>query len=108
MRVFKRDYAQVLVVFIAFAIMVVIGCFFVGDTLRKTSFSAVTIALEETEKTILAYMREPKVAFDNIYVAIQDILDRGEPNDVVRRYLMQTTATLHEQEDGIEGFLDVY
>ena len=107
-KVLKRDYAQIMVVFIAFAIMVVLGCFFVGNTLQKTSFSAVTIALEETEKTILAYMREPKVAFDNIYVAIQDSLDRGESNDVVRRYLVQTTDALRVQEDGIEGFLDVY
>ena len=104
----RRDYAQVLFVFIAFALMVVIGCFFVGHTLRNTSFSAVTIALDETEKTVLAYMREPKVAFDNIYTAIQDILDRGESNDIVRRYLEQTTQTLIAQEDGIEGFIDVF
>ncbi|MCL2099015.1 MAG: response regulator [Oscillospiraceae bacterium] len=97
-----------LFVFIAFQLMVAIASFFVSSTLRKTSSSAVTITLEETEKTIRAYLREPKVAFDNIYTAIQDILDRNESPDVVYQYLKQTAEILNAQEDGIEGFIDVY
>ena len=104
----KKDFIQVLFVFIAFALMVTIGSLFVSITLNRTSYSAVTIALEETEKSIRAYLREPRVAFDNIYTAIQDILDRNETQDVVHRYLMQTSETLGTQEGGIEGFLDVY
>ena len=94
--------------FIAFALMVAISGYFVSTTLLRTSSTAVTVALEETDKTISAYLREPRVAFDNIYTAIQDILDRNESQDVVRQYLNQTSEMLTLQEDGIKGFIDVY
>jgi len=105
---FRMKYTQITFVFIAFALMAAIGGISVSNTLQKTSSSAVTVALEETNKTIRAYLREPKVAFDNIYNAITDILDRNEPQDIVRHYLEQTTEMLSEQEDGIEGFIVVY
>jgi len=101
-------YSQIIFVFIAFALMVVIGSYFVSNTLQKTSSSAVAVALEETDKTIRAYLREPKVAFDNIYNAIADILDRDESQEIVQHYLEQTTEMLRMQEDGIEGFIVVY
>jgi len=105
---FRMKYAQVIFVFIAFALMVVIGSYFVSNTLQKTSSSAVKVALEETDRTIRAYLREPKVAFDNIYYAITDILDRDESQEIVQHYLEQTTEKLRMQEDGIEGFITVY
>ena len=104
----KKDFIQVVFVFIAFAAMVAISSCFVSCILKKASLSAVTISLEETEKTIRAYLREPKVAFDNIYTAVQDILDRNESQEVVSRHLMQTTDILKNQEDGIKGFVAVY
>jgi len=104
----KKNYAQVLLVFVTFALMVAIGGYFVSNTLQKSSSLSVSMALEETEKTIRAYLREPRVAFDNIYTAIIEILDRGEPQEVVHRYLNQTSDMLRMQEEGIEGFLDVY
>jgi len=88
--------------------MVTIGGYFVSNTLQKSSATAVTVALEETDKTIRAYLREPKVAFDNIYTAITDILDRNESQEIVLAYLNQVSDMLRLQEEGVEGFLDVY
>ena len=105
---FRMKYTQIIFVFIAFALMVAIGSYFVSNTLQKTSSSAVMVALEETDKTIRAYLREPKVAFDNIYNAIADILDRNESQEIVQHYLEQITELLSMQEDGIEGFIVVY
>jgi len=103
-----KNIVQVVFIFIAFALMAAIGGFSVNSTLQKTSSSAVTMALDETEKTIRAYFREPKVAFDNIYTAVADILDRDEPQETVHHYLTQTTDMLSMQEDGIKGFIVVY
>jgi len=98
----------VLLVFGTFALMVAIGGYFVSNTLQRASSSAVMIALEETDNTIRAYLREPKVAFDNIYTAIVDILDRDESQEIVLQYMNQASDMLRMQEDGIEGFSDVY
>jgi len=107
-KLFQKNYAQIIFVFIAFALMVTIGGYFVSNTLQKSSLSAVEIALNETEKTINAYLREPKVAYDNIYKALSDILDRGDSQETVLQYLIQTTELLSMQENGIEGFISVY
>ena len=104
----KKNYAQVLLVFVTFALMVAIGGYFVSNTLQKSSSLAVSKALDETDKTIRAYLREPKVAFDNIYTAIADLMDRGESQETVLRYMNQASDMLRMQEDGIEGFIDVY
>jgi len=88
--------------------MVAISGYFVSNTLQKASSSAVMVALNETDKTIRAYLREPKVAFDNIYTAIVDILDRDESQGTVLQYLRKTSEMLSMQEDGIEGFLAIY
>ena len=94
----KRDYIQVFFVFLAFALMAAIGGISFGNTMQKASLSTVTVALGETEKTIRAYLREPKVAFDNIHSSIQDLLDRGESQDAVLRHLKHSTELLRTQE----------
>jgi len=108
LKLVKKNIAQVIFVFAAFTMMVVISGLSVSETLRQTSVSAMNVALDETEKTIQAYLREPKIAFDSIYAAIQDILDRGESQEVVLHFLKQTTDSLSRQENGIQGFITVY
>ena len=107
-KIFKKNYVQVLFVFIAFALMAAIGGFSISNTLQKASSTAVTIALDETEKTIEAYLREPKVAFRSVYSTIQDILDKNESQKAVHKYLVQTTDLLSKKEDDIKGFITVY
>ena len=107
-KLLQKNYAQIIFVFIAFALMVTIGGYFVSSTLQKSSSSAVGIALNETEKSINAYLREPQVAFDNIYYTLSDILDRGESQETALQYLIQTTDSMSMQEDGVEGFISVY
>lgn len=102
------NHAQVLFVCAAFALMVIIGGFFVGDILRTESLKTVEVALDESEKTIRAYLREPVIAFDNIYTAVADMLDKDESQEAIQRYLEQTSAMLAEQDRGITGFQDVY
>ena len=107
-RVLKKSRAHILFVFIAFTLMVAIGSLFVSITLQKSSLATITVALEETEKTIRAYLREPMVLFNNVYISIQDMLDRGESQGSIEDYMRRTTASLSLQESDIMGFVDVY
>ncbi|MCL2284304.1 MAG: response regulator [Fibromonadales bacterium] len=106
-KLFKINRAQIFFVCAAFILMVAIGSFYVSDVIRKVSISTITVALNETEKTMKAYLREPKVAFDNIYTALQSMLDKGDSQEAVLQYLMRTTNLL-AQEKGISGFNSVY
>ncbi|MCL2740677.1 MAG: cache domain-containing protein, partial [Oscillospiraceae bacterium] len=107
-RLNKNSYIQVLFVFAAFALMVTIGGLSVSNTLQESSLAAVNVAMDETEKTIRAYLREPKIAFYIIYAAICDILDEGESQEAVTRYLTRTMDLLGGLEDGIRGFINLY
>lgn len=99
---------QVLFVCGAFFLMVLIGCLSVSSVIQREVQSSVTVALSETEKTIQSYLREPKIAFGNIYLAVQGMLDRGESQAAVREYLVRITKAMSGQEDGVLGFFGVY
>ena len=101
-------YAQVFFVCAAFSLLVMIGSFSVSNVIQKSSLRTVSVALNETERTIRAYLREPVIAFDNIYTAVTDMLDKGESQQAVLSYLTQTADNTLSQEDGITGFIAVY
>jgi signal transduction histidine kinase/DNA-binding NarL/FixJ family response regulator/HPt (histidine-containing phosphotransfer) domain-containing protein len=88
--------------------MAAIGGFSVSHVIQEKTRLAVDTALNETDKTVRAYLREPKVAFDNIYTALQGMLDRGAPQEDVSGYLAQATNFLKAEETEIKGFNVVY
>ena len=104
----RMKYAQVIFVCAAFALLVVIGSISVGNVIQKSSLQTVSVALNETERTIRAYLREPVIAFGNIYTAVTDMLDKGESQQAISSYLTQTEKKTLALEDGITGFLAVY
>ena len=104
----RANYAQVLFVCAAFLFMAAAGGISVGRVIMKASSTTVTVAFNEAEKTMRAYLREPKIAFDNIYTTLQGMLDRGESQEAVQNYLRRTTSLLKEQADGLTGFKSVY
>jgi signal transduction histidine kinase/CheY-like chemotaxis protein len=104
----KANYVQICFVCLAFALMVAIGGYSVGRVINEKSYSTVNNALNETEKTIQAYLREPKIAFDNISTAVQDMLDRGASQKAIVQYLTQTTNVLKSDENTVKGFSALY
>ena len=106
-KLLKISRNQILCVCAAFILMVTIGSIYVSNVMRNASQAIISVALSETEKTIMAYLREPRVAFDNIYMALQNMLDRGDSQEAVLQYLAHTTNLL-THERGISGFNTVY
>ena len=106
-KLLKISRTQIIFVCAAFALMVAIGSLYVSNVIRKASQATITVALNETEKTIQAYLREPRVAFYNIYTALQGMLDRGDSQEAVLEYLAHTTNLL-TKENRISGFNSVY
>jgi signal transduction histidine kinase len=107
-RVLRANYAQLLFVCGAFFLMILIGCFSVSRTIKKNIERTVTIALNETGKSIHAYLREPRIAFDNIYASVLGMLDRGDSQKAVLAYLKQTLTILQQKKDGISGVYSIY
>ena len=106
--VFKANVTQVLFVCAAFFLMVFIGCLAISIVIQREVQSSVTVALNESEKTIQSYLREPKIAFSNIYVVVQEMLDRGESQEAIHAYLVNITRSMRQQKEGVVGFTGVY
>ncbi|SBW07682.1 putative Histidine kinase [uncultured delta proteobacterium] len=106
--VFKANYKQLLFVCAAFFLMVLIGCLSVSFVIQRETQTSVTVALSESEKTIQSYLREPRIAFNAIYMTVQDMLDRGESQSEIRAYLVRTTQSMYGQKEGVLGFTGVY
>ncbi|MCL2063595.1 MAG: ATP-binding protein [Candidatus Cloacimonetes bacterium] len=104
----NNNFLQVCFVFVAFTLLVLIGALSVSNIIQRASLSTVTVALDETEKTIQAYLREPRIAFDNIYITVRDMLDRDEPQDSIEQFLTQTVNMILSQDNGIRGFLSAF
>ncbi|MCL2099321.1 MAG: ATP-binding protein [Oscillospiraceae bacterium] len=88
--------------------LVTIGSFSIGSVIQRTSLETVTIALNETEKTIKTYLREPKIAFDNIYMNVCDMLEKNESNEALQYYFEQFADMLADPKNGITGFNNIY
>ena len=104
----KTNYSQVCLIFAAFTLLVALGGYTMSRVIRNATAATVNVALDESEKTIRAYLREPKIAFDNIYRNVVDLLERDESQEAILTYLERTTEILRSQESGITGFLHVY
>ncbi|MCL2055276.1 MAG: ATP-binding protein [Oscillospiraceae bacterium] len=103
----KMTYVQILFACAAFFLIILINSISVSNIIEKKSFEAVTVALDETEKTIYAYLREPSVAFVIVYNTVTDMLDKGESQEAIHSYLAQTTSLL-KSEGGVVGLTNVY
>jgi len=104
----KKDGWQVFWVFLAFALMVTVSGISVSNNLQKSFVQTVSVALEEAEKNIKSYLREPKIVFGNIHMVVREMLDRGEPISEVQLFLTKTVRNLSCKTDGLNGFINVY
>ncbi|MDR0882223.1 MAG: response regulator [Candidatus Adiutrix sp.] len=106
--IIKANYQQVIFVCLTLLLMVLISIITVNNTVDKKTTLAVNVALEEAEKTIRSYLREPQVAYNTIYNTLRSELERGEPQEYIKAYLRETTNSYKGENSDISGFLGVY
>ncbi|MDR0818931.1 MAG: response regulator [Oscillospiraceae bacterium] len=107
-KVIKANFQQVIFVCVTLLLIVLISIITVNNTVDKKTILAVNVALEEAEKTIRSYLREPQIAYDTIYNTVKNELDRGDSQEYVATYLKETTNSYKSQDSNISGFLGVY
>jgi signal transduction histidine kinase/CheY-like chemotaxis protein/HPt (histidine-containing phosphotransfer) domain-containing protein len=107
-------YAQVLLVWVAFLLMVVTSYFFVGNIVRKHLKFEVMAALDFSEAQITADMMEPYTLMGSISETIRSMILRGESSDMVSRYMIDISNNVIRNKDrklsstGIYGFFEVF
>jgi len=110
----SKQNAQVVIVWIAFALMVVASYFFVGNIVRKHLTYETMAALDFAEAQIEADLMEPRTLMGTVSATIRSIILQGYGPDVVSRYMMGVSNNLFNNtrlrlnSTGIYGVFDVF
>ncbi|MHC6202522.1 hybrid sensor histidine kinase/response regulator [Breznakiellaceae bacterium SP9] len=106
--VLKKNYLQVLLVFTAFALMVLAGYFFVRTILQNRLLMNAENALFSAEANIRAAFAEADVTMNGSLSRVLEMIEDGESQDKLLQYLRQTTAWMRRSEGGLLGFYGIY
>ncbi|MDR0442961.1 MAG: hypothetical protein LBH44_06105 [Treponema sp.] len=105
--------AQMLVIFLAFALMVVLSYLYVSDVQRKHLWTLAQDTIAHTEVNIKSDLLEPETFLGGIAETIRVMILQGKTLDEVWDYLNNITeyVTTNEQfayATGVYGFFDVF
>ncbi|MDR2729811.1 MAG: PAS domain-containing protein, partial [Treponema sp.] len=104
--------AQVLVVFLAFALMVATSYFFVSRIENENLRNRVKESISYTEANIKAAMLEPETILAGIAQTICSMILRGDNAEVIQGYLQYINNYMQSNEEnrlsGIIGFFGIF
>jgi CheY-like chemotaxis protein/signal transduction histidine kinase len=102
------SYAQVLVVAIAFALMVVLSSYFMGNIVRQQLVHSAELALDSLETSIKADLMEPRTILGNLSETVCGMIRHGYGVEEVHSYLNETANYLFESNVLLSGFAGLY
>ncbi|MDR1045958.1 MAG: response regulator [Candidatus Adiutrix sp.] len=99
---------QALLVFASFLLMASVACLALSSVVQDNVLNSLSEEINKSEETIMAYLRNPVIAFNNVYISLQDKLDNDESPEAVLEYLSSVSSSMRRPEDGVQGFLGIY
>jgi signal transduction histidine kinase/CheY-like chemotaxis protein len=103
-----RNYPQLIFVFAAFFLMMLVGGFFNNRILRRHLIEGAESTLFTAEANIKAGFSEADVTLLNSCYSVRDMLDEGESQREITEYLTHTTEWMRRRNNGLLGFYGVY
>jgi signal transduction histidine kinase/CheY-like chemotaxis protein/PAS domain-containing protein/HPt (histidine-containing phosphotransfer) domain-containing protein len=114
-KIILRQYAQVLFVAIAFALMVISSYLYVSDIERKNLQKNIKDAISHAETSIMAALLEPESNLAVIAQTICGMILRGDSVETIQGYVLYINNFLQNNEGnhltgaaGFYGIFDVY
>ncbi|GBU24163.1 aerobic respiration control sensor protein ArcB [Fibrobacteria bacterium R8-3-H12] len=110
----SKQNTQVVIVWIAFALMVIASYFFVGNIVRKHLMYETIAALNFSEVQIDADLMEPQTLMGTVSSTIRSMILQGYGPDVVSKYMMDVSNNLFNNtrlrlnSTGLYGLFDVF
>jgi signal transduction histidine kinase/CheY-like chemotaxis protein/HPt (histidine-containing phosphotransfer) domain-containing protein len=106
--VIRTDFPQLIVVFLSFALMVLVSYLFVSRIVQKQIFNNAREMLQTAETKIRSDFREAEVALINISLFVEDGLQSGWSTNDLKNYLTWQNAAFIPKETGIPGFFNFF
>ena len=106
--IIRRDFLQLLFVFLAFFLMVLVSYFFVDNIVRKQIFNHAQEMLQTAETSIRSDFREAEVALINTSMFVERGLESGWSQEDLHNYLIWQNSALLPKETGVPGFFNLF
>jgi len=110
----NKQNPQVVIVWIAFALMVIASYFFVGNIVRKHLTYETKAALDFSEIQIESDLREPQTLMGTASATIRSMILRGYDADIISRYMSDISNNVIKDKNrkisttGIYGLFEVF
>ena len=106
--VLKLNFRELIVIFLAFALMGLSAYFFIGRILRGHLMDRTEEIMYTAGANIRAGLSEAETTLLNSYYIVQGMLRRDASKQEILDYLTATTEWMQRQEQGLLGFYGIF
>jgi signal transduction histidine kinase/CheY-like chemotaxis protein len=107
-RVIKINYSQLIFVFAAFLLMVLVSYISLSAIVRRHLTRGVESALSLAEANIKTGLSETEATMNNLTHIVQNMLDGGASQDGLTEYLVNSTRWMRRENSWLFGFYGAY
>jgi len=106
--VFRRNYRELIFIFVAFALMALVGYFFIGRILRNRLLTAAEDMVYTAEANVRVALSEAETTLINSYYVIENMMDQNASQQNILDYLTITTEWMRRREQGLLSYYGIY
>ncbi|MDR0457077.1 MAG: response regulator [Treponema sp.] len=107
-KAFRRNYREFIFVFAAFALMALVGYFFIGRILRNRLLTGAEDMIYTAEANIRASLSEAETTLINSYYVIENMVVQNASRQDILDYLTITTEWMRRREQGLLEYYGIY
>jgi signal transduction histidine kinase/CheY-like chemotaxis protein len=104
----KKNFQQIVFVFMAFFLMVLVSYFSVSAIVRRHILNNVNEAFLVAETNIKESLREPGITLVNSSFMIRRMIENGDSQEKIHQYMIDLTNWIFENKDRVLGFNGLY
>jgi signal transduction histidine kinase/CheY-like chemotaxis protein len=105
--IIQANYKQLLVVFTAFSLMVLVSYFFVAGIVDNQVSANADKVFRTAETFVYANVREAELVLLNTALAVQNKLDDGKSTEDIQTYIEELTRWLVMPEYAVSGIINI-
>jgi signal transduction histidine kinase/CheY-like chemotaxis protein len=104
----RRNFREFIFVFAAFALMALVGYFFIGRILRNRLLTGADDMLYAAGANIRVGLSEAETTLINSYYVLENMMKQNASRQDILDYLTITTEWMRRREQGLLGYYGIY
>jgi len=106
--VFRRNFREFIFIFVAFALMALVGYFFIGRILRNRLLTGAEEMMYTAGANIRVGLSEAETTLINAFYVVENMIDQNAPRQDILDYLKITTEWMRRREQGLLSYYGIY